>query len=117
MNDPADLPTQLEIALTAGGVVLSGEIDAHTAPRLDDRLTPLPGAGTDVSIDLAGVEFIDSSGLRVLIAAHRRAAEAGRRVVLARPCPAVVRLIEISGLSDHLTVAGEGTDISDPAPD
>ena len=107
MSEDAEMPTRLEIAPTSGGVVLNGEIDAHTAPALADWLEPLPGAGTDVSIDLAGVGFIDSRGLGVLIDAHHRALDAGRRLVLARPSPAVVRLVEISGLADHLTLSGE----------
>jgi anti-sigma B factor antagonist len=107
VSDDAVLPTRLEIAPTTGGVVLSGEIDAHTAPTLAGWLAPLQGAGTDVLIDLAGVDFIDSSGLGVLIDAHRRAVDAGRRLVLERPSPAVVRLIEISGLRDHLTLWSE----------
>ena len=98
-------PTHLDIAPTPDGVVLAGEIDAYTAPELADRLTPLPGAGTDVAIDLAAVEFIDSSGLGVIIDAHRRAMEAGRRIVLAKPSAAVVRLIEISGLNGYLTLS------------
>ena len=107
MNDDTDPSTRLEIAPTSGGVVLKGEIDVYTAPTLADWLEPLQGAGSDVSIDLAGVGFIDSIGLGVLIDAHRRAVETGRRLVLARPSPAVVRLIEISGLADHLTLSGE----------
>ena len=107
MSEDAWSPTTLEIAPTAGGVVLSGEIDAVTAPALSHRLTPLPGTGSDVSIDLAGVDFIDSRGLGVLIDAHRRALAAGRRIVLERPSPAVVRLIEISGLIGHLTLSTE----------
>ncbi len=107
MNDTTDPSTRLEIAPTSGGVVLNGEIDVYTAPTLADWLAPLQGAGSDVSIDLAGVGFIDSSGLGVLIDAHRRAVDAGRRLVLARPSPAVVRLIEITGLVDQLTLSGD----------
>jgi anti-sigma B factor antagonist len=45
---------------------------------------------------------MDSSGLRVVIDAHQRALDAGRRLVLRHPTSAVQRLLEISGLSDHL---------------
>ena len=51
-----------------------------------------------------GIEFIDSSGLRVLVEAHQRAAAGGRSLVIHRPSVAVKRLLEISGLSEHLTV-------------
>ncbi|MGK0331181.1 MAG: anti-sigma B factor antagonist, partial [Minisyncoccia bacterium] len=52
-----------------------------------------------------GVQFMDSSGLRVLIGAHHRAAAAKRKLLICRPSKSVFRIIEISGLSDHLHVA------------
>lgn len=104
-DDHDDGRAVLHIASTVDGLVLTGEIDAHTAPRLARLLTPLPGTSGDVTVDLGGVDFVDSSGLGVLIDAHRRAAGEGRRFVLARPSPAVVRLLEISGLVDHLTIS------------
>ena len=85
-------------------LVLVGEIDAHTAPELAGHLDPLPGDGGDVTLDMAAVEFIDSSGLRLIVEAHQRAANADRRLVVGRPSAPVVRLLEISGLSDHLAV-------------
>jgi anti-sigma B factor antagonist len=57
-----------------------------------------------VRIDMAGVQFIDSSGLRVLIGAHQRAATAKRKLLIGRPSKSVLRIIEISGLSDHLHI-------------
>ena len=55
-------------------------------------------------LDLASVTFIDSSGLRVLIDAHRRAEADGRVLVIVHPSPPVSRLFEISGLTNHLHV-------------
>lgn len=97
---------RLQIGLDDRALVLVGEIDAHTAPELAAHLDPLPGASGDVVVDLAGVTFIDSSGLRVLVEAHHRSSESGRRLALRSPSPAVVRLLEISGLADHLDVDG-----------
>lgn len=88
-------------------LVLTGEIDAHTAPDLAAHLDPLPGAAGDVTLDVAAIEFIDSSGLRLIVEAHQRASESDRRLVLHRPSSAVVRLLEISGLRDHLAIDTE----------
>ena len=85
-------------------VAASGEIDAHSAPLLSDALDPLPGSG-DVELDLGEVSFVDSSGLRVIIDTHQRAEAADRRLVITNPSKAVTRLIEISGLADHLNVS------------
>ena len=91
----------LAISSTGTGLAASGEIDAHTAPSL---ATAIDAAGPDVALDLSGVEFVDSSGLRVLIDAHQRLTAAGgglRLVALSEP---VRRLLEISGVSDYLVV-------------
>jgi anti-sigma B factor antagonist len=57
-----------------------------------------------VVIDLSGVGFIDSSGLRVLVEAHQRAEAEARRLVLSGPSRQVLRLLEISGLMEYLHV-------------
>lgn len=101
MTDPNP---RLAITVDRSLLVLVGEIDAHTAPELSEHLDPLPGDGGDVTLDVAQVDFIDSSGLRVIVEAHQRAEGADRRLVVWRPSPAVSRLFEISGLSDHLAV-------------
>ena len=55
-------------------------------------------------LDLPGVTFIDSSGLRVLVEAHQLRIERGTRLVLRAPSAPVQRLLEISGLAGHLDV-------------
>ena len=88
-----------------GVVVLGGEIDAHTAPRLADFFAAFPdGFENGVVIDLAAVTFMDSSGLRILVDLNGRAAEAGVTMVLRSPSRAVARVIEISGLGTVLSV-------------
>jgi anti-sigma B factor antagonist len=95
---------RLHVEIIDGGISVAGEIDAHTCPDLAAALEPLRGSG-DVRIDMAGVQFIDSSGLRVLIGAHQRAAAAKRKLLIDRPSKSVLRIIEISGLADHLQIA------------
>lgn len=98
MTQPDDL---LTIETSADGLRASGEIDAHTAPSL---ATAIDSAGPTVKLDLSGVEFVDSSGLRVLIDAHQRLNEQGGSLTILSPSAAVSRLFEISGVSDYLTV-------------
>ena len=98
MTQPDDL---LVISSDGGRLTVSGEIDAHTAPSL---AAAIDAAGPDVTIDLSGVEFIDSSGLRVLIDAHQRLADDGGGLTIAAPSEAVTRLFEISGVDDYLTI-------------
>jgi anti-anti-sigma factor len=60
-----------ELPLRGGGVRLAlvGELDLATAPRLEERLAQLREEGQPVLLDLSRLEFIDSSGLRVVIRA------------------------------------------------
>ncbi|MEX1106535.1 MAG: STAS domain-containing protein [Ilumatobacteraceae bacterium] len=101
MSDPS---ARLDITRAVFGLVLAGEVDAHTAPDLAANLEPLPAGDGDVVLDLADVGFMDSSALRVLVEAHDRAAAHGRRLVLRAPSAAVRRLLEVSGLSEHLAI-------------
>src|SRR5690349_7528489 len=96
--------TRLDVSTDVDGVlVLAGEIDSYTAPELSEHLGAKPPVEV---IDVAGVTFIDSSGLRVLVEAHQSRAAVGSRLVLRAPSAAVQRLLEISGLAGHLDIAG-----------
>jgi anti-sigma B factor antagonist len=96
--------TRLDVTKAVdGALVLTGEIDSYTAPELSEHL----GAEPPIEVvDVSGVTFIDSSGLRVLVEAHQARAAAGSRLLLRSPSAAVQRLLEISGLAGHLDVAG-----------
>ena len=72
----------------AAVVVPTGELDLATAPALEDALgRAFDGGSGRVVLDLRELEFIDSSGLRTLLTARRRAEEAGRAVLARRRPP------------------------------
>ncbi|MEP7202305.1 MAG: STAS domain-containing protein [Ilumatobacteraceae bacterium] len=96
----SELGAQLNISATDTGWILNGEIDAHTAPLLAAAMSDLP-TGV-VTVDVAGVSFMDSSGLRVLIEAASRAREGGGDLSIAHPTSGIARLVEISGLGGQL---------------
>ena len=79
---------------------LSGDIDMLTSQRLRSTVADaLDGTQLDeVVFDVAGVGFVDSSGLSVLI----NLAQGGRRVVLRNPTDVVRRVIETTGLTQLL---------------
>ncbi|MFD0260075.1 STAS domain-containing protein [Kitasatospora indigofera] len=87
---------------SSGGPVVevTGELDYDTAPRvrvaLEDALAVAPVPPILV-VDLAGVTFCDSSGLNALLQARIDAQGQGSVLRLARPTPAVARLLEITG--------------------
>lgn len=89
---------EIEAIDASRGLRLVGDIDSHTAPSLDSALGGLDADG-DVTVDMTEVGFVDSSGLRVLVGQHQRLGSAGHRLVLADPSDAVMRLLDITGLT------------------
>lgn len=85
-------------------VQVSGELDIASAPLLHDHVLALIGDGHRIVLELAGVEFMDSSGLEVLLSCHGRAEQAGTGLVLRRPSPRVSRLLELTGLRSHFVI-------------
>ena len=105
---PSELEHPLSIEVHTEGdeatLTLKGELAPHTAPLLSAELEDLAAEGvTSVVLVLADLGFIDSSGLRVVIAADRDLTERGGRLVLRSPSETVSRLLDITGLLDHLT--------------
>ena len=85
-------------------IAATGELDLSGAEILQaelDRLEVEPDLGT-VVLDLRGLEFLDSSGLRLVVLADMRARETGRRFVLVRGPDTVHRVFEITRMSERL---------------
>jgi anti-anti-sigma factor len=87
-------------------VTAIGEIDSSNCTALQDLLTSLTDNDTTrhVHVDLAGVTFIDSSGLRALIVGERATSEAGGTLRVSAASDAVRRLFEITGLVDRFAL-------------
>lgn len=114
-GDPvtADLEHPLVITVEAEGsetvLRLTGELDPHTAPLLQEDIDAVRSATGEatpatVVLELSGLTFIDSSGLRVVISAQKSLAADGGRLVLRGPSETARRLLEITGLVDHIAV-------------
>jgi anti-sigma B factor antagonist len=108
----------LEFKTTRNGAVAvvapTGELDLSGAAILEgelERLTAEPELGT-VVLDLRGLEFMDSSGLRLVVLADMRAREAGRRFALIRGDDTVHRVFEITRMAERL----EFVDAPEDAP-
>ncbi|TDC70185.1 anti-sigma factor antagonist [Actinomadura sp. GC306] len=86
-------------------VTAVGELDLYTAPRLQAALAGLLREEVDrIVVDLSGVEFCDSTGMNVLLAAMKRLKEQGGSLELAAPRPAVKRILQVTGLDTVFTV-------------
>ena len=89
----------------AGVLVVHGDVDVAGGPILEAALLKSQGT-SQVIIDLGDVFFIDSSGLRCLLGASRRALEHGTNVVLRHVGNEVLRLLQITGTTDQFTIEG-----------
>jgi anti-sigma B factor antagonist len=86
-------------------VVLVGELDLATAPELARVLGPLLADGPlELIVECAGLAFIDSSGLAVLVAAQNRLQGRGGRLAVRSLQPQARRIFEIVGLTEFLGV-------------
>lgn len=87
-------------------LTLTGQLDVATAPDLRQTLQQVQYAGDGrVVVDLAGVEFLDSFGLGVLIGGVKRARSHGGRLVLAAASRRVMQIFELAGLEAALPLA------------
>jgi anti-anti-sigma factor len=91
-------------------LALEGELDISSAARVEREIASLedqePAA---LILDLRALEFMDSTGLRIVVSANARAEEAGRRLVVVRGPEAVQRIFHITRLDERLEM------VDDPA--
>ncbi len=99
-------------------VAASGEIDVATAPDLREHLVGLLANGTThLIIDLEGVDFVDSTGLGVLVGAIRRARSEGGDVRLVCTNARILKVFDVTGLDEVFTIADTIDDAATPAID
>jgi anti-sigma B factor antagonist len=99
------MPAENRMTITEtapGNFDVAGEIDAHTAPAFAEYVDN--SAADHVAVDMSEVSFMDSSGLRVLVELQQRSATGGRTLTICRPSRAIVRLLELTGLTDEFDV-------------
>ena len=89
-----------ENALT---VTLEGRLDTSTAPVLERTLKDSLGGVSELTLDFAGLEYISSAGLRVLLAAQKTMNEQGS-MKLINVDEIIMEILEVTGFSDILTI-------------
>jgi anti-sigma B factor antagonist len=86
-------------------MTLRGELDLASAPALAQELETLQLTDAPlIVLDVRGLEFIDSTGLRVILAANTRAQEGGHEFALTHVQPQLQRLLTITHVSEHLRI-------------
>jgi anti-sigma B factor antagonist len=100
---------QLEVVALQRGktivVEVTGEVDLISAAAMEDRLAQaLSEAPETVVADLTGVEFLDSTGIHILLRAAARANDHAIKMVVVRPAGAAATILDICRLSELLPV-------------
>lgn len=84
-------------------VKLQGEIDLATVEKVNQTLSEALTSASDVNVDLSGVSFLDSSGIRALVQAYRQAESAGARLYVTGAQDWVARVLEVTGVAGLLS--------------
>jgi anti-sigma B factor antagonist len=82
---------------------VTGELDLASSPELEQQLDQIWRSDADqLVLDLRGLEFMDSTGLSIVVGAHQRVAETGRKLSVVKGPPQVQRLLDLTGVSERL---------------
>jgi anti-anti-sigma factor len=105
------VPFEVEVDRQANrlSVKVSGELDFSNASKLQSILqSEIDSPGTTLVFDFSHVTFLDSEGMKVIVAAYRKMAEAGGRIAVTGCSDPVGRLFDILGLRSLLGVTCGG---------
>jgi anti-anti-sigma factor len=89
-------------------VALRGELDLSTIDKVEQELTRVEADGHElIVLDLSGLTFLDSTGLRTIVTADQRARRSGRRVVVLKGPETVHRVFTITRLDERLEMVDD----------
>ena len=84
-------------------IELVGRLDTTTAPSLEKTINDDIGAVKNLVLDIKGLEYISSAGLRVLLSTQKKMQKAGSMKVI-NACEVVMEVFEMTGFIDILTI-------------
>lgn len=92
-------------------VTVGGEIDVYTAPKLRDKITELVNSGHhSLLVDLEAVEFLDSTGLGVLVGGLKKVRAEDGSLALICSQDRLLKIFRITGLAKVFTIHGSQAD-------
>jgi anti-anti-sigma factor len=92
-------------------LLLRGELDLSTVSKVEEELRKAEAAEPGLLVlDLSGLNFLDSTGLRLIVTADQRAREQGRRVAIVKGPETVQRVFSITRLDERLEMVEPGGD-------
>jgi anti-sigma B factor antagonist len=105
---------QTQVADRAMMLTVSGELDLVSSPALEQALEDLSATDTRlVMIDMRQLDFMDSTGIHLLVKAQQRAHAAGQRFAVIRGSEQVQRLLDLTGVSEQMTIVDSPEELLD----
>jgi anti-sigma B factor antagonist len=99
------LETEIRSVGTHALVILAGELDASSVGLLYEQLAALSAEGVcHVSLNVAELTFVDSTGLSVLVSEHKRAKSMNGELIIFSPSAQLRKLFQICGLDSYLNI-------------
>ena len=93
-------------------VALRGELDLSTADKVERELRRVEQTGAGIVVlDLTGLTFLDSTGLRLIVGADQRARESDRRLAIVKGPPTVQRVFSITKLDERLDMVDDAGEL------
>jgi anti-anti-sigma factor len=106
VSNPLELKVEQDDGVSR--LVAAGELDLSSAEQLEDELKRQEqGEPPVIVLDLRELTFMDSTGLRVVIAADTRARERGGKLVIVRAAEEVDRVFRLTRMDEHLEMVDE----------
>jgi anti-sigma B factor antagonist len=104
-----ELPVEITVTAVEHHALITvvGEVDIATSAQLRDACLEALDLGGDVELDLGAVQFLDSSGISVLVQTRQRVDRLGRRFAIRAASRPVRRVLEISGLDGALGIPAD----------
>jgi anti-sigma B factor antagonist len=95
-------------------LTVTGELDLVSSPVLERELERAYGSDADlIALDLRGLEFMDSTGVHLMVKAQQRAAQAGRRLALVKGGEQVQRVLDLTGVGDLVRIVASPEELLD----
>jgi len=98
----------MDVTMTVDGSLATftvvGKLTVQTAPELERAIAQAPADVCDFDLDLSGVDYVSSAGLRVFVATDKNATRRGGTLRLLHPTDDVMKVFDMTGISDLLVV-------------
>jgi anti-anti-sigma factor len=85
-------------------IILEGRLDTTTAPQFQEALIPSFDEAKEIVLDFAGLEYISSAGLRVLMTGQKTSKAKGTALTVKNVSDEIMEIFEVTNFTDILTI-------------